>query len=255
MLSGRSLQALSKYIERGLTLGVHLNLKDSVISGIAFDSLSKRSALNEVTYRVLLQWKRTAAQPLSHASFTSASMSRHLFSLNFRSIFENFAYCRILYYIDLNFDFISQRWRSFESGTYDTERRTRLPADGCAARDGAARAGDCRLLRVRERSRAQRSERVRVLAPPKSLAPPGTAATAATGRSGSERARVRTGARTRWVGSCRQRNDCPSRNQACFFRAACRIQLIKKLFAPKSSNPFHTLRVSYFCRTTSGLFV
>jgi len=55
---------LSRFVEHGLTLGVHLQLKDSVISGLAFDSLSKRSALNEVTYRVLLQWKRTASAAL-----------------------------------------------------------------------------------------------------------------------------------------------------------------------------------------------
>ena len=73
VLSGRSLQVLSKYIERGLTLGVHLQLKDSVISGIAFDSLSKRSTLHEVTYRVLLQWKRAA-----HSAFVRNRREQNL---------------------------------------------------------------------------------------------------------------------------------------------------------------------------------
>lgn len=61
VLSGRSLQFISRQIDKGLSLGVYLNLKDSVISGIAFDSLSKMNAsAADVTYRVLLTWKRTS---------------------------------------------------------------------------------------------------------------------------------------------------------------------------------------------------
>ena len=59
VLSGRSLQVLSRHIQNGLTLAVHLNLPDSVITGIGFDSLSNLHCLNDVTYKVLLHWKRT----------------------------------------------------------------------------------------------------------------------------------------------------------------------------------------------------
>ncbi|XP_064651167.1 uncharacterized protein LOC135502337 [Lineus longissimus] len=58
VLSGRSLQILSREVEQGLTLAVHLNLPDSTITGIGFDSLSNGMSLVDVTYKVLLHWKR-----------------------------------------------------------------------------------------------------------------------------------------------------------------------------------------------------
>lgn len=59
VLSGKSLQALSAYVTEGLSLAVHLGISESVITGIGFDALSNGLGLPEVTYRMLLRWKRS----------------------------------------------------------------------------------------------------------------------------------------------------------------------------------------------------
>ncbi|XP_067933601.1 uncharacterized protein [Watersipora subatra] len=59
VLSGRSLQTLSRMIEEGLTLAVYLDMPDSTITGIGFDALSNGLSLSDVTYRILLRWKRS----------------------------------------------------------------------------------------------------------------------------------------------------------------------------------------------------
>ena len=51
VLSGRSLQTLSRMIEEGLTLAVYLDMPDSTITGIGFDALSNGLSLSDVTYR------------------------------------------------------------------------------------------------------------------------------------------------------------------------------------------------------------
>lgn len=58
VLSGRSLETLSHYVENGLTLAVLLNIPDSEITGIGFDCLSSHQTLAEVTNKVLSHWKR-----------------------------------------------------------------------------------------------------------------------------------------------------------------------------------------------------
>ena len=59
VLTGRSLKVLSLAVEHGLTLAVHLNLPDSTITGIGFDSIANGLSMQEVTYKVLMYWKRT----------------------------------------------------------------------------------------------------------------------------------------------------------------------------------------------------
>ena len=58
VLSGRSLKCLAKEIEQGLTLAIHLDISDSCITGLGFDALANGLSLTEITYRILLLWKR-----------------------------------------------------------------------------------------------------------------------------------------------------------------------------------------------------
>ncbi|KAK3107162.1 hypothetical protein FSP39_008363 [Pinctada imbricata] len=58
-LSGKSLRNLSRMVPEGLTLAVHLDLPDSTITGIGFDAISNGLSMSDVTYKILLYWKRT----------------------------------------------------------------------------------------------------------------------------------------------------------------------------------------------------
>lgn len=58
VLSGKSLRNLSKLVPEGLTLAVHLNLPDSTITGLGFDAISNGLSMADVTYKILLYWKR-----------------------------------------------------------------------------------------------------------------------------------------------------------------------------------------------------
>lgn len=58
MLTGKSLMALARVVQEGLTLAVHLDLPDSTITGIGFDALSNGHGMVDVTYKILLHWKR-----------------------------------------------------------------------------------------------------------------------------------------------------------------------------------------------------
>lgn len=58
VLSGKSLMSLAKEIEQGLTLAIHLDISDSTITGMGFDALAKGLSLIDITYRILLLWKR-----------------------------------------------------------------------------------------------------------------------------------------------------------------------------------------------------
>ncbi|GFS10133.1 hypothetical protein ElyMa_003054000 [Elysia marginata] len=57
-LSGKSLMTLARLIPEGLTLAVHLQLPDSTITGIGFDALSNNLNMSDVSYKILLYWKR-----------------------------------------------------------------------------------------------------------------------------------------------------------------------------------------------------
>ena len=58
-ITGKSLRNLSKYVPEGLTLAVHLDLPDSTITGLGFDAISNGLSMADVTYKILLYWKRT----------------------------------------------------------------------------------------------------------------------------------------------------------------------------------------------------
>ncbi len=58
VLSGRSLLSLAREVEQGLTLAIHLHLTDSTITGMGFDALARGQSLADITYKVLLLWKR-----------------------------------------------------------------------------------------------------------------------------------------------------------------------------------------------------
>ena len=49
---------LSKLVPEGLTLAVHLDLPDSTITGLGFDAISNGLGMVDVTYKILLYWKR-----------------------------------------------------------------------------------------------------------------------------------------------------------------------------------------------------
>ncbi|XP_062610303.1 uncharacterized protein LOC134272084 isoform X2 [Saccostrea cucullata] len=58
VISGKSLRNLSKLVPEGLTLAVHLDLPDSTITGLGFDAISNGLSMSDVTYKILLYWKR-----------------------------------------------------------------------------------------------------------------------------------------------------------------------------------------------------
>ena len=58
VLCGRSLRVLAQEIEHGLTLAIYLDISDSAITGLGFDALASGQSLSEITYRILLLWKR-----------------------------------------------------------------------------------------------------------------------------------------------------------------------------------------------------
>ena len=62
VLSGKSLKCLAKEIEQGLTLAIHLDISDSCITGLGFDALANGLSLSEITYRILLLWKRRTSR-------------------------------------------------------------------------------------------------------------------------------------------------------------------------------------------------
>jgi len=62
VLSGRSLQCLARHISgSGIRLAVQLDVSDSTITGMAFDTLASGHTASDVTYRMLLVWKRKIA--------------------------------------------------------------------------------------------------------------------------------------------------------------------------------------------------
>ena len=58
VLTGRSLACLAREIEQGLTLAIYLGISDSTITGMGFDALANGQNLVDITYRILLLWKR-----------------------------------------------------------------------------------------------------------------------------------------------------------------------------------------------------
>lgn len=62
VLSGRSLQCLARHISGdGIKLAVQLDIPDSAITGMAFDLLANGNTAADITYRMLLMWKRRVA--------------------------------------------------------------------------------------------------------------------------------------------------------------------------------------------------
>jgi len=62
VLSGRSLQCLARHISgAGIQLAVQLEIPASAITGMTFDTLSVGHTSADVTYRMLLLWKRRVA--------------------------------------------------------------------------------------------------------------------------------------------------------------------------------------------------
>lgn len=58
VLSGRSLMYLSKAVPNGLNLAIHLGLSESCITGLGFDALANGLNMSDITYKILLYWKR-----------------------------------------------------------------------------------------------------------------------------------------------------------------------------------------------------
>ncbi|KAL8617845.1 hypothetical protein ACOMHN_040193 [Nucella lapillus] len=59
VLNGKSLTTLSKLVDNGVALAIELGLKESTVSGIGFDTMSCTRSLSDMTYKILLYWKRT----------------------------------------------------------------------------------------------------------------------------------------------------------------------------------------------------
>ena len=62
MLTGKSLMILAREVEQGLTLAIYLDLNDSTITGMGFDALAKGLSLIDITYRILMLWKRRTSK-------------------------------------------------------------------------------------------------------------------------------------------------------------------------------------------------
>ncbi|KAI0234863.1 hypothetical protein LSAT2_014760 [Lamellibrachia satsuma] len=58
VLTGRSLACLAREVEQGLTLAIYLGISDSTITGMGFDALANGQSIVDITYRILLLWKR-----------------------------------------------------------------------------------------------------------------------------------------------------------------------------------------------------
>ncbi|CAD5110742.1 DgyrCDS112 [Dimorphilus gyrociliatus] len=61
VLSGKSLRILAREIQNGLTLAIYLDLSDSSITGMGFDAIATGATLSDITYRILLMWKRATS--------------------------------------------------------------------------------------------------------------------------------------------------------------------------------------------------
>jgi hypothetical protein len=61
VLTGRSLQCLAREVPAGINLAVHLEISESTITGMAFDALASGLQSADITYRILLLWKRRSA--------------------------------------------------------------------------------------------------------------------------------------------------------------------------------------------------
>lgn len=58
VLSGRSLSYLSRVEMNGLNLATYLGLTESCVTGLVFDALATGISMNEITYKILMYWKR-----------------------------------------------------------------------------------------------------------------------------------------------------------------------------------------------------
>ena len=79
MLSGRSLQCLARQISGyGIKLAMQLDVSDSTITGMTFDTLAQQHAASDITYRMLLMWKRRIAcyqrSVLGHGGYDSTDV-------------------------------------------------------------------------------------------------------------------------------------------------------------------------------------
>lgn len=57
-LSGKSLKCLAKEIDKTVGLGIQLSLSESALTCMAFDALASGLTMSDMTYRILLLWKR-----------------------------------------------------------------------------------------------------------------------------------------------------------------------------------------------------
>ena len=53
---------LAREVEQGLTLAIHLDISDSTITGMGFDALANGLSLVDITYKILLLWKRRSSR-------------------------------------------------------------------------------------------------------------------------------------------------------------------------------------------------
>ncbi|GFO29718.1 hypothetical protein PoB_005622300 [Plakobranchus ocellatus] len=89
-LSGKSLMTLARLIPEGLTLAVHLQLPDSTITGIGFDALSNNLNMSDVSYKILLHWKRKCKDKQLGAV---KQLSSALKEMNYHSIADAILSC------------------------------------------------------------------------------------------------------------------------------------------------------------------
>ena len=72
---------LAREVEQGLTLAIHLDISDSAITGMGFDALANGLSLVDITYRILLLWKRRTARhkerQIELLAEAMAEMGRH----------------------------------------------------------------------------------------------------------------------------------------------------------------------------------
>ena len=53
---------IAREIQQGLTLAIYLDISDSTITGMGFDALATGLSLIDLTYKVLMLWKRRSGR-------------------------------------------------------------------------------------------------------------------------------------------------------------------------------------------------
>ena len=82
---------LARFVNNGLNLAIHLGLSESCVTGLGFDALANGLNMQDITYKILMYWKRNqvnkyeaavsqlalAFQQLGQQEIANIIMNRH----------------------------------------------------------------------------------------------------------------------------------------------------------------------------------